>query len=154
MLFYGKVAVLEFINLDHNQVLLVRVSRSERFSMVYVHSMYDAEVIEEFEVGTGAIVLKGVRTENPKVMEYYGFDSVKGLHPLEMQFKAPLIIKRGMGQDQEFIFKGKKVRLRELAEKGDRIQMRLTAVSWGAYFLAKLLKAPPTIPKSASWSEQ
>ena len=154
LLFYGKLTVLELINLDRRQVLLVRVSPSERFSMFYVHSIYDANVLEEFEVGKGAIILRGVRTENPRVMEYYGFDSVTGFHPLDLRFPDPVIIKRGMGRDQGFIVKGKKIYLRELAEKGDRIQMRLTAVSWGAYFLAKLLKAPPTIPKSASWSEQ
>jgi len=154
LLFYGEMTVLELINLDHKHVLLIRVSPSERFSMFYVHSIYDADVVEEFEVGRAAIVLKGVRTENPKVMEYYGFDSVKGFHPLELEFKEPLIIKRGMGQDQGFIFKGKRIHLRELAEKGDRIQLRLTTASWGAYFLAKLLDAPLTTPKGESWSEK
>ena len=154
LLFYGKLTVLEFVNLDHKKVLLVRVFPSERFSMFYVHSIYDSDVVEEFEVGTAAIVLKGVRTENPRVMEYYGFDSVNGFHPLNIAFKQPLIIKRGMGQDQGFIFKGKRIHLRELAEKGDRIQLRLTAASWGAYFLAKLLDAPLTTPKGQSWSDQ
>lgn len=154
MLFYGKATVLELVNLDHKRVLLIRVSPSEQFSMFYVHSIYDADVVEEFEVGTAAVILRGVRTENPRVMEYYGFDSVKGFHPLELRFKEPLIIKRGMGQDQGFIFKGKKMHLRELAEKGDRIQLRLTAASWGAYFLAKLLDAPLKTPKGESWSDQ
>lgn len=154
LLFCGEMTVLEIINLDHKRVLLIRVSLSERFSMFYVHSMYDADVLEEFEVGTTAVILKGVRTENPKVMEYYGFDSVKGFHPLNLEFRQPLIIKRGMGQDQGFIFKGKRIHLRELAEKGDRIQLRLTTASWGAYFLAKLLDAPLTTPKNESWSDQ
>ena len=154
LLFYGKVTVLEVINLDHKHVLLIKVSPTERFSMFYVHSIYDADVLEEFEVGTAAIILRGVRTENPRVMEYYGFDSVKGFYPLELEFRQPLIIKRGMGQDQGFIFKGKKMHLRELAEKGDRIQLRLTAASRGAYFLAKLMDAPLTTPKNESWSDQ
>lgn len=154
MLFYGKATVLEFINLDHNHVLLIRVSPPERFGMFYVHSIYDADVVEEFEAGADAIILRGVRTENPRVMEYYGFDSIKGFHPLELHFKEPLIIRRGMGPDQGFIFKGKKMYLSALAEKGDRIQLRLTAASWGAYFLAKLLDAPLTTSKSESWSDQ
>ena len=154
LLFFGKATVLELSNLDHKRVVLIRVSPSERFSMVYVHSIYDADVVEEFEVGAAAIHLRGVRTESPRVMEYYGFDSVKGFHPLDLQFKNPLIIKRGMGQSQGFIFKGKKMLLAELAEKGDRIQLRLTATSWGAYFLAKLMDAPLTIPKGESWSEK
>jgi len=153
LLFYGKATVLELVNLDHKRVLLIRVSPSERFSMFYVHSIYDADVVEEFEVGTAAVILRGVRTENPRVMEYYGFDSVKGFHPLELRFKEPLIIKRGMSQDQGFIFKGKKMHLAELAEKGDRILLRLTAASWGAYFLAKLLDAPLNTPKGESWSD-
>lgn len=154
MLLFGRATVLELVNLDQKRVSLIRVSPSERFSMVYVHSIYDAEVVEEFEVGTAALILRGVRTENPRVMEYYGFDSVQGFHPLELQFKEPLVIKRAMEQDQEFIFKEKKMHLAELAEKGDRIQLRLTAVSWGTYFLAKLLDAPLTTPKSESWSDQ
>ena len=154
MLFYGNATILELVNLDHKRVLLIRVFPSERFSMVYVHSIYDAVVAEEFEVGTTALILRGVRTENPRVMEYYGFDSVKGFHPLALQFKDPLIIKRGMGPDQGFIFKGKKMLLAELAEKGDRIQLRLTTTSRGAYYLAKLLDAPLTTPKSESWSDQ
>jgi len=147
LLFFGKVAVLEIINLDHHQVLLVRVSPSERFSMFYVHSIYDADVVEEFEVGSAAILLRGVRTENPRVMEYYGFDSVKGFHPLNLEFKKPLIIKRGMGQEQGFVFKGENMDLGELAEKGDRIQLRLTSVSWWAFISAKLSEALPTAPK-------
>ena len=153
-LFYGNLTVLELVNLDHKHVLLIRVSPSERFSMFYVHSIYDADVVEEFEVGTAAVILKGVRTENPMVMEYYGFDSVKGFHPLNLEFRQPLIIKRGMGQDQGFIFKGKRIHLRALAEKGDRIQLRLTTASRGAYFLAKILDAPLTTPKGQSWSNQ
>jgi len=154
LLFYGKTPVLELVNLDHKRVLLIRVFPSERFSLFYIHSIYDADVVEEFEAGTDAIILRGVRTENPRVMEYYGFDSVKGFHPLELHFKEPLIIKRAMGPDQGFIFKGKKMNLAELAEKGDRIQLRLTTASWGAYFLAKLLNAPLKTPKGESWSDQ
>ncbi|MEW6670419.1 MAG: hypothetical protein AB1427_01875 [Thermodesulfobacteriota bacterium] len=154
LLFYGKTTVLELVNLDHKHVLLMRVSPSERFSMFYVHSIYDAYVVEEFEAGRDAIILKGVRTENPKVMEYYGFDSVIGFHPLNLQFREPLIIKRGISQDQGFIIKGKKVHLREFAEKGDRVQMGLKTASWGAYFLAKLSGAPLAPPTRASWSEQ
>lgn len=147
LLFFGQVQVLELVNLDHPKALLIRVSPAERFSMVYIHSMYDAQVVEEFEVGTAAIILRGVRTESPKVMEYYGFDSVKGFHPLNLAFKEPLIIKRGMAQEQGFVFRAGRIDLGELAEKGDRIQLRLTAASGWAYILAKLSGAPLTTPK-------
>jgi len=135
--FLVKLTVIELRNLDRPQVRLIRVSPGERFRMFYRHSIYDADVAEEFEVRTDALILRGVRTESPRVMEYYGFDSVIGFHPLEIRFKAPLIIRRGISQDQGFVFLGKRLFLHEIAEKGDRIRLRLTTVSWGAYGLAK-----------------
>ena len=79
-----EVLILELENRDRPHTLRIAVNASERFSLSYVHSIYDALVTEDFQVEERGIVLKGVRTKSHGVMEYYGFADGRELHPLHV----------------------------------------------------------------------
>ncbi len=135
---FKKVALLHLENMDHPRAIHIQVSPSEPFSIFYIHSIYGEPVIEEFQAEKEAIVLKGVRTKSPAVMEYYGFEDVKEFHPMDLRMGSVFIIKRGMGEGQGLIVREKKIYLSEIGEKGDRIQLRVETVSLGKYLLLKL----------------
>lgn len=145
LLFFARVTVLQLRNIDRQGLAKIRVAQAERFSMFYVHSIYQAQVAEEFEVNKDRIVLKGVRTGSPGVMEYYGFESVKDFHPLDRTVATPFVIKRAMGRGQGFQFMERTLYLHQIARKGDRVQVSLVPVSWAAYLMAELLKSPLAI---------
>jgi hypothetical protein len=108
--------------------------------MFYIHSIYGEPVIEQFEAEQGAIVLKGIRTKSPAVMEYYGFGDTKEFHPVNLKLGAVFLIKRGMGEGQGLIVKERKIYLSEIGERGDRIQLRVESMSLGKYLLALIWK--------------
>ena len=133
-----RVTLLQLENIDHLRRIRVWISPSEPFSMFYIHSIYNEPVIEEFQVEREAIVLRGVRTKSPAVMEYYGFEDVKEFHPMNHKLGAVFIIKRGMGEGQGLIVRDRKIYLSEIGGRGDRIQLRVESMSLGKYLLGIL----------------
>jgi hypothetical protein len=130
---FQKVTILHVENMDHPKAIHMRISPSETFSMFYIHSIYRQPVIEEFQAEKDAIVLRGVRTKSPAVMEYYGFEDMKEFHPMNQRLGAVFLIRRGMGEGQGFIVEDKKIYLSEIGEKGDRIQLKVESMSLGKY---------------------
>jgi hypothetical protein len=133
-----KVTILHLENMDRPRAIYIRISTSEKFSMFYIHSIYREPVIEEFQAEKEAIVLKEIRTKSPAVMEYYGFEDMKEIHFMNLKLGAIFLIRRGMGEGQGLIVRGRKIYLSEIGEKGDRIQLRVESVSLGKYLILKL----------------
>ena len=128
-----NVTVLCLENMERPKAITFRVNPGQSFSMFFIHSIYKEPVIEEFQVEKGAIVLKGVRTRSPAVMEYYGFEDMKEFHPMNQRLGAIFIIRRGMGEGQGLIVRDKKIYLSEIGERGDRIRLRVESVPLGFY---------------------
>ena len=126
--------------MDRPKAIHVRISPSETFSMFYIHSIYQEPVLEEFQAEKDAIILKGVRTKSPAVMEYYGFEDMKEFHPLNVRVGAVFIIRRGMGEGQGLIVRDRKIYLSEIGERGDRIQLRVESMSIVKYLLSTVWK--------------
>jgi len=139
VLFFKKVHLLHVENMDRPKTIHIRMGASEPFSIFYIHSIYKEPVTEEFQAEKGAIVLRGVRTKSPAVMEYYGFQDTKEFHPMNQRLGAVFIIRRGMGEGQGLIARDRKIYLSEIGEKGDRIQLRVESVSLGRYLLGQFM---------------
>jgi hypothetical protein len=139
VLFFKKVHLLHVENMDRPKTIHIRMGASEPFSIFYIHSIYKEPVTEEFQAEKGAIVLRGVRTKSPAVMEYYGFQDTKEFHPMNQRLGAVFIIRRGMGEGQGLIARDRKIYLSEIGEKGDRIQLRFESVSLGRYLLGQFM---------------
>jgi hypothetical protein len=135
-----KVTLLHVENMDHQRSIHIMISSSEPFSIFYIHSIYNEPVVEEFQAEKGEIVLKGVRTKSPAVMEYYGFEDTKEFHPLNQRLGAVFIIRRGMGEGQGLVVRERKIYLSEIGERGDRIQLRVESMSLGKYLLSLVHK--------------
>jgi len=142
VLLFKKVTLLRVENMDRPLVLHIRIDPSETFSMFYIHSIYKEPVVEEFKAEQGAIVLKGIRTKSPAVMEYYGFNDVKEFHPLNVKLGAVFLIKRGMGEGQGLIVRDRKIYLSETGERGDRIQLRVESIPLGKHLFSLIWKYP------------
>jgi hypothetical protein len=140
VLFFKKVHLLHVENMDRPKTIHIRMGASEPFSIFYIHSIYKEPVTEEFQAEKGAIVLRGVRTKSPAVMEYYGFEDTKEFHPMDQRLGAVFIIRRGMGEGQGLIVRDRKIYLSQIGEKGDRIQMRVETIPLWRYLLAKIRK--------------
>lgn len=133
---FKKVTLLFIENMDKKQLIHIRIDPSNRFSMFYIHSIYQEQVIEEFIVEKDTIILKGIKTKSPGVMEYYGFEDTKECHEINKRLGRVFIVRRGMGEWQGIIIKGEKIYFSEIGDKGDRIRIRVTTVSLGkAFFL-------------------
>jgi hypothetical protein len=130
-----EVTLLQLENMDHPRRIRLRISPSEPFSMFYIHSVYHEPVIEEFRVENEAIVLMGVRTKSPAVMEYYGFEDTKEFHPMNQRLGA-IYFKWGVGEGQGLIVRDKKIYMSEIGEKGDRIRLRVVSMSLGKYLIS------------------
>ena len=137
---FKKVTLLHIENMDHPKAIHIRISPSETFSMFYIHSIYREPVIEEFQAEKDAIVLKGIRTKSPAVMEYYGFEDTKEFHPMNQKLGAVFIVRRGMGEGQGLIVGERKIYLSEIGERGDRIQLRVESMPLGKYLLSTVWK--------------
>jgi hypothetical protein len=129
---FKKITFLQLENLDRGGALRIRVSPSEPFSLFYIHSIYLEPVIEEFQIEGRAIVLKGVRTKSPAVMEYYGFEDMKEFHPVTRRLGA-IYFKWGTGEGQGLIVRERKFYLSEIGERGDQIRLRVKSVPLGYY---------------------
>ncbi len=134
-----KVTVLHIENMDRPKTIRIRISPSEPFSVFYIHSIYKEPVVEEFQAEGDAIVLKGVRTRSPAVMEYYGFEDMKRFHPMDQKLGA-IYFKWGIGEGQGLIVRGRKIYLSEIGQRGDRIQLRVESISLLNYFLSEMFK--------------
>jgi hypothetical protein len=137
---FKKVGVLQLENMDRPQAINIRINPSKEFSMFYIHSIYEEAVIEEFRAEKKTIILKGVRTKSPAVMEYYGFEDTKEFHPMNQRIGAVFIVRRGMGEGQGLIIRDRKIYLSEIGERGDRIQLRVESMSLGKYLLSMIWK--------------
>ncbi len=133
---FKKVTLLHIENMDRPRSIQIRISPSETFFMFYIHSIYKEPVVEEFQAEKESIVLNGVRTKSPAVMEYYGFEDVKEFHPTNLKLGAVLLLRRGMGEGQGLIVRDKKIYLSEIGERGNRIQLRVASMSLGKYLLS------------------
>jgi hypothetical protein len=134
-----KVTLLQLENMDHPRMIRIKINPPEPFSIFYTHSIYNEPVIEEFQVEKEAIVLRGVRTKSPAVMEYYGFEDMKEFHPMNQRLGA-IYFKWGVGEGQGLIVRDKKIYLSKIGEKGDRIQLRVVSMSLGKYLLSLVHK--------------
>ena len=134
-----KVTVLHIENMDHPRTICIRISPTEPFSVFYVHSIYKEPVVEEFQAEGDAVALKGVRTKSPAVMEYYGFEDMKGFHPMNQRLGA-IYFKWGIGEGQGLIVRDRKIYLSEIGERGDRIQLRAESLSLLNYLLSEIFK--------------
>jgi hypothetical protein len=139
-LFFKKVTLLHIENMDRQKTIHIRINPSESFSLFYIHSIYRQPVVEEFQVDHQAIILKGVRTKSPAIMEYYGFQESDEFHPMDLKLGAVFLIRRGMGEGQGLIVRDRKIYLSEIGEKGDRIQLRVESISLGEYLFASVWK--------------
>ena len=139
VLLWKKVTVLHIENMDHPRTIRIRISPSEPFSVFYIHSIYKEPVVEEFQAEGDAIILKGVRTKSPAVMEYYGFEDMKGFHPMNQRLGA-IYFKWGIGEGQGLIVRDRKIYLSEIGERGDRIQLRVESLSLLSYLLSGIFK--------------
>jgi len=131
-----KVIVLQLGNMDHPRTIRIRISPPEPFSILYIHSIYREAVTEEFQAEENAIILKGVRTKSPAVMEYYGFEDRKEFHPMNERLGAVFFIRRGMGEGQGLIVRDRKIYLSEIGEKGDRIRLRVELMPLWKYLFS------------------
>ena len=129
---FKKITFLHLENLDRRKTLQIRTSPSELFSVFYIHSIYLEPVIEEFRIEEGVILLQGVRTKSPAVMEYYGFEDTKEFHPVTRRLGA-IYFKWGTGEGQGLIVRERKIYLSEIGERGDRIRLRVISIPLGQF---------------------
>ena len=139
VLFLKKITTLHIENRDHLRTIRIPISLSEPFSVFYVHSIYKEPVLEEFQVKGDAIALKGVRTKSPAVMKYYGFEDMKGFHPMD-EWLGAIYFKWGIGEGQGLIVRDRKIYLSEIGERGDRIQLRVESMSLLGYLFSEIFK--------------
>ncbi|MBM4350326.1 MAG: DUF1850 domain-containing protein [Deltaproteobacteria bacterium] len=131
---FKKINFLQLENLDRKTTLQIRVSPTEPFSLFYTHSIHLEPVIEEFRIKDETILLEGVRTKSPGVMEYYGFEDTTEFHPVRQKFET-LYLRKGSAEEQGLIVKERKIYFSEIGEKGDRIRLRVVSMPLGYYFL-------------------
>jgi hypothetical protein len=134
-----QVLLLELENTDHPRTIQMRIDLSERFTVFYIHSVYNESVIEEFEATQDGIVLKGVRTKSPAILEYFGFEDMKEFHPMNVVLGA-IFFRVGMGEGQGLVVRDRKIYLSEIGARGDRVRLRVRSVSLWRHLLTSLLK--------------
>ncbi len=134
---FKKVTLLQLENLDRPKTIEVKINPSERFSMFYIHSIYGEPVLEEFQIERDALILKGVRTKSPAVMEYYGFEEMREFHPVDRRLGA-IYFKWGTGEGQGLLVRERKIYLSEVGNKGDRIRLRVKSLPLWKYMLGIL----------------
>jgi hypothetical protein len=135
--YFTKVLLLQLENTDHPRTIEVEIRPSERFTVFYVHSIYGESVTEEFQADEDGIVLKGVKTKSPAILEYFGFEDMKEFHPMNVVLGA-IYFRVGMGEGQWLIVRERKIYLSEIGARGDRIRLRVKSVSLGYYLFLKI----------------
>ncbi len=126
--------------MERQKAIHIRIESSGLFSQFYIHSIYREPVVEEFQVDHEAIILRGVRTKSPAVMEYYGFQESKEFHPVDLKLGAVFLIKKSMGEGQGLVVGDRKIYLSEMGEGGDRIQLRAESLTLGKYLFSVVWK--------------
>lgn len=126
-------------NMDRKKSIFVKIGKKDQFSISYIHSIYKEPVIEEFNVDGEYIILTGVRTKSPAVMEYYGFEENKEFNKRNRGLGGVFILKKGMGEEQLIIVKDKKIALSEVGDKGERVSIKIKKISLGKQIISKLL---------------
>ena len=140
VLVFKKVTLLHIENMERQKAIHIRIESSGLFSQFYIHSIYREPVVEEFQVDHEAIILRGVRTKSPAVMEYYGFQESKEFHPVDLKLGAVFLIKKSMGEGQGLVVGDRKIYLSEMGEGGDRIQLRAESLTLGKYLFSVVWK--------------
>jgi hypothetical protein len=119
-------AVLELENAGRGRTLAVPLAPGETFSVTSQHSMYDAPVTEQFEVGTdGRIVLRMVSSPSAAVREYFGITAAGERHAIERAFPE-VVFRIATGTPQRLRIGAVERSFLELGEPGDRLVMRAT----------------------------
>lgn len=134
---FKKITLIQLENLDQPKNITIKINPSERFSMFYIHSIYMEPVMEEFQVEKDILILKGVRTKSPAVMEYYGFEDSREFHPMN-QVLGAIYFKWGTGEGQGLIIRERKIYLSEVGKEGDRIRLRVTSKPLWKYILGNI----------------
>jgi len=137
--YFTKVLLLQLENTEHPQSIEVKIRPSERFIVFYVHSIYGESVTEEFQAEEDGIVLKGVRTKSPAILESFGFEDMKEFHPMNVMLGA-IYFRVGMGEGQGLVVKDRKIYLSEIGARGDRIRLRVRSVPLGYYLFLKIVR--------------
>jgi len=137
--YFQKVLLLQLENTDHPRTIEVEIQPSERFTVFYVHSIYGESVTEEFQADEDGIVLKGVKTKSPAILEYFGFEDMKEFHPMNVVLGA-IYFRVGMGEGQGLIVKDRKIYLSEIGARGDRIRLRVKSVPLGYHLFLKIFR--------------
>jgi hypothetical protein len=129
---YINLSILCLENIDRSKSYPIRVSPSERFALVYIHSIYNEPVEEIFQTHEGIIFLKEVKARHPGILEYYGFDDVKESHSFDRRIGIP-IFRVATGEPQSLLVRDIKISFKEIGERGDRIRLSFKSVSLGHY---------------------
>jgi len=137
--YFTKVLLLQLENTEHPQSIEVKIRPSERFTVFYVHSIYGESVTEEFQAEEDGIVLKGVRTKSPAILESFGFEDMKEFHAMNVMLGA-IYFRVGMGEGQGLVVKDRKIYLSEIGARGDRIRLRVRSVPLGYYLFLKIVR--------------
>ena len=143
ILFLKKALLLELENTDRPRTLQIRIEPSERFTVFYTHSTYNEAIIEEFQADEDGIVLKGVRSKSPAVMEYFGFQDMKEFHPMNLVLGA-IFFRVGMGEGQGLVVRDRKFYLSEIGARGERIRLRVKSIPLGYYWYLSAFKGVQT----------
>ena len=131
---FKKTLLIEIRNLERPVTVRIGIEPSEPVTIFYIHSIYDEPVAEELEAGVQGFVLRGIRTQGPGVMEYYGFEAAGGLQPVHRVLGNFFVVKRGPRRDQGVRVGGRVVSLHEIAEEGDRVRLEVKQVSLGLHW--------------------
>lgn len=137
--YFKKVLLLQLENTDHPRAIEVEIQPSERFIVFYVHSVYGESVTEEFQADEDGILLKGVKTKSPAILEYFGFEDMKEFHPMNVVLGA-IYFRVGTGEGQGLIVRDRKFYLSEIGARGDRIRLRVKSLPLGYYLFQKIFK--------------
>lgn len=133
--YFVKVSAVCLVNPESAKRTLIKIAPSEEFSLFYTHSIYDAPVLEEFRAGRDEMILIGVRTNHAGVKEYYGFERSEEFHFIKRTFKNPIVIKIGAGEGQGIEAGGRRLFLREIGQKGDRIELSIREYSLASFII-------------------
>lgn len=132
-----EVRVLQIVNPNSGRNFQIIVEPASRFTLSYINSIYREPAAEEFEVGEGEeIILKGVRTKSPAVAHYYGFEDGREYYPVIRRMKS-FALRVGMSIPQTLDCGNRKISLREIGEKGDRLEVRVVHMTLAYYLLSR-----------------
>jgi hypothetical protein len=98
---------------------------TQRFSIVYRHSIYDVPVVEEFAIEGERIVLTAVSSPSAAAREYFGITAPGERHLLKRRMDA-IYLRVAMGEAPRLVLRDRQIPLGDFGAPGDRL--RLSAV--------------------------